>query len=254
MKDNELAVVNGSQELASADFSMEELMEEMDGLGAISLDAVKIPSGGGLAFEVPGDDPDNPDIVKEIKGVVLYRHASNGYWRSKFGGEDKIPDCFSNDGKLGVVTATGECRDCDKCPLNQFAEDGSGKACKNMQNLYILREGDMLPIQLVLPPTSIKNLRDYVGKRLLCRRKKLSGVITSITLSKAESKSGIKYAVANFAYKGDLSPQQILEMAPIAQMCKNIAESRGRSGGAAGEAFGEIVSEEPLPFDEALPL
>lgn len=253
MKDNELAVANGSKELASAEFSMEALMEELDGLGAISLDKVNIPSGGGLAFEVPGDDPDNPDIVQEIKGVVLYRHASNGYWSSKFGGEDKTPDCFSDDGKLGVVKATGECRECAKCPLNQFAEDGSGKSCKNMQNLYILREGAMLPIQLVLPPTSIKNLRDYVGKRLLCRRKKLSGVVTSITLRKAENKAGTKYAVANFAYKGDLSPQQIQEMAPIAQLCKNIAESRGRSGGG-GEAFGEIVSEEPLPFDEALPL
>ena len=37
------------------------IREELDGLGSIPFDVVKIPSGGGVAFEVPGDDPDNPD-------------------------------------------------------------------------------------------------------------------------------------------------------------------------------------------------
>lgn len=250
-KETELAV-QGSQELAAGGFSMEEMMEELDGLGALSLDKVNIPSGGGLAFEVPGDEPDNPDIVKEIRGVVLYRHASNGYWSSKFGGENKTPDCYSNDGKMGVMTATGEVRDCANCPLNQFAEGGGGKACKNMQNLYILREGAALPIELVLPPTSLRNLRDYVGKRLLSKRKKLSGVETAITLSKAESRDGIKYAVANFAYKRDLSPQEINALTPMIQMCKAIAASRDRT--AANGEYAEVGDAEPLPFDEALPL
>jgi hypothetical protein len=35
------------------------VQEEMDGLPT-TFDRVKIPSGGGLAFEVPGDDPGQP--------------------------------------------------------------------------------------------------------------------------------------------------------------------------------------------------
>ena len=33
------------------------MAEELDGLGQIPFDVIKIPSGGGLTFEVPGDDP-----------------------------------------------------------------------------------------------------------------------------------------------------------------------------------------------------
>lgn len=32
--------------------------EELDGLGPIPFDTVKVPSGGGIAFEVPSDDPE----------------------------------------------------------------------------------------------------------------------------------------------------------------------------------------------------
>ena len=35
--------------------------EELDGLGPIPFDTVKVPSGGGIAFEVPSDDPESPD-------------------------------------------------------------------------------------------------------------------------------------------------------------------------------------------------
>ena len=33
----------------------ELIKEELDGLGQIPFDTIKVPSGGGLAFELPGD-------------------------------------------------------------------------------------------------------------------------------------------------------------------------------------------------------
>ena len=39
--------------------------EELDGLTP-SFERIKIPAGGGLAFEVPGDDPDSPDSVLPV--------------------------------------------------------------------------------------------------------------------------------------------------------------------------------------------
>ena len=57
---------------ASADLG-EIFAEELDGLTP-AFERIKIPAGGGLAYEVPGDDPDSPDSVKEFKAVILYHH------------------------------------------------------------------------------------------------------------------------------------------------------------------------------------
>lgn len=246
-ENKEIAVKNSTEimERTGTEF-LSEIADEMEGLGDISFDSIKIPSGGGLAFEVPGDDPENPDIAKEISGVVIVRRAANGYWKDPFGGDNKTPDCYSNDGKIGVDSFTGECKDCATCPKNQFKDDGSGKLCKNMQNLYIVREGEVLPVRLVLPPTSIKNLKDYVAKRLLFRGKKLGQVVTSITLSKAESRQGIKYAVAQFTKKRDLTPAEIEELAPMKALVEGILDKQATEP-AAGYA---TVQDEPLPFDE----
>ena len=50
-----------------------DLQEELQGLN-ITFDRIKVPSGGGLAFEVPGDNPDEVDLQKEFSAVILYQH------------------------------------------------------------------------------------------------------------------------------------------------------------------------------------
>ena len=77
------------------------LQEEMQGLGTISFDTVKIPSGGGLAFEIAGDDPDNPDVVKELVGVIVAHVPTNVYFASEYDGANDLPDCASADGVYG---------------------------------------------------------------------------------------------------------------------------------------------------------
>lgn len=42
------------------------LAEEMDGLTP-SFDRIKIPAGGGISYEIPGDNPESPDTVKEFQ-------------------------------------------------------------------------------------------------------------------------------------------------------------------------------------------
>ena len=49
--------------MIESDFSAEELAEDADGL-QMSFPRVKIPAGGTLQFEMPSDDPDNPDYEK----------------------------------------------------------------------------------------------------------------------------------------------------------------------------------------------
>ena len=65
------------------------LAEELDGLN-LSFDRIKIPSGGGLAFEVPGDDPDSPDTVKEFKAVILYHHPISCFYKEEYKGREPV--------------------------------------------------------------------------------------------------------------------------------------------------------------------
>ena len=226
MSKNEVAVVTGETfDLQVLDMNMHEAMaEEMDGLGTIPYDTVKIPSGGGLAFEVPTDDEDTPEMVTELVGVILDHHPVNGYWKEKFDGQNNQPDCASYDGKVGIATETGECKDCATCPYNQFGsgEGGKGKACKNMHRCYILREGNPVPLLLVLPPTSLKGLRDYIGKKVVLKGKRSYEVITKIKLVKEKSGDGITYSRATFTSVGTLSGDKLAMAKAYAESIKGM--------------------------------
>lgn len=61
--------------LRLADFNMAGMMaEELDGLD-MSFERIKIPSAGSTVFEVPGENPGEPDTVKEFSAVILYHHS-----------------------------------------------------------------------------------------------------------------------------------------------------------------------------------
>ena len=88
-----------------------DLQEEMAGLN-IQFDRIKVPSGGGLAFEVPGENPDEPDLQKEFSAVILYHHPMLSYYKEKYTGGSEAPDCSSIDGVYGIDKETGERRLC----------------------------------------------------------------------------------------------------------------------------------------------
>ena len=65
-KNTEITTTNNAGYLVLKDFNLTDVMaEEMSGLSA-SFERIKIPSGGGTVFEIPGDDPDEPETVKEF--------------------------------------------------------------------------------------------------------------------------------------------------------------------------------------------
>lgn len=216
---NEVTILAQNFNLMTISPEMAEgISEEMDGLGQIPFDRVKIPSGGGLAFEVPGEDEENPESVMELVGVILHHHPVNAYWRESFSGANEAPDCSSIDGKQGVERETGEIKDCASCPLNQFGSDGTGKACKNIHRVYLLREGNPIPVIISLPPTSIKSMRDYIGKRILVRGMRSYQVITKITLKKEKNAAGIAYSRAVFSFVDKLTEAQ-------AEECRQMSET-----------------------------
>lgn len=192
--------------------------EEMDGLD-ITFDRVRIPSGGGLAFEVPGEDPDSPDLVKELVGVIVDHHPINVYYAMAYSGGNAPPDCASDDGKVGYGTPGG---DCATCRYNQWssADDGRGKACQNKRRVYLLREGELFPVLLTLPATSLRNFGDYMAKRVLSRGRRSYDVLTRITLRKATNAGGIAYSQAQFAVAGTLDTEAAKRAMEMAQGIK----------------------------------
>ena len=185
--------------------------EEMEGL-EYSFNRVKIPAGGGLTFEVPGDNPDSPDSVKELIGVIVDHHPVNAFWSDKYSGQNNPPDCSSMDGKKGIGKPGGAC---SSCPYNDFgsAEDGKGKACKNMRRIYLLPEGDLFPLLITLPPTSIKSFSDYIAKRIITKGLRSYSVVTKITLKRVQNSNGISYSQAQFSLLNKLPDEIVQQLA-----------------------------------------
>lgn len=238
----------------------EIIKEELNGLGQVPFDAVKVPSGGGLAFELPGESPDAPETATELAGVIVHHHPVNAYWKEAFSGGNQQPDCSSIDGKNGIEMATGELRDCESCPFNQFgsAGDGSnGKACKNGHRVYILREGEVLPLLLTLPPTSLKGFKDYLAKRVVLKGKRSWYVVTRITLKKEQNGGGIKYSSCAFSKLGDLSAEQIASLQSTVDAVKQLAtvvpvEADAQQTIRDDDRFIDITADDggELPFGE----
>lgn len=261
MAKNEVAVTAASFNLVTLSGDIAEaIAEEMDGLGTVPFDRVKIPSGGGLAFEVPGEDEENPDAEKELVGVILYHHPVNAYWKEKFNGGNEAPDCSSSDGKTGCWRETGEIRNCADCEFNRFADDGSGKPCKNIHRVYFLRENNPVPLIISLPPTSLKYMRDYIGKRILLKGLRSYDAITRITLKKEKSKDGIDYSRTVFTFVDKLTDEQ---KAAAKEMAENLkasgidvavddADYNTAPASTSSDGFMDIpdgAGDEALPFD-----
>lgn len=200
--------------MPEGEFTQEELAEDMDGL-QMSFPRVKIPAGGALMFELPSDDPENPDYVKNLEGVILFNHPNNAYWPEGSEYDDSAtPLCSSVDAKQGIGEPGGSCI---SCALNQFgsAAEGNGKACKNMRVLYLLRSGEFMPLQVTLPPTSLKPFREFMNQSFMLRRRATYGSVVQIGLKKM-SNGKDDYSVATFRRLYDFSGEELAQIRQFA--------------------------------------
>jgi len=208
---------NKSANLAQA------LATEMDGLN-LTFERIKIPAGGGLAYEVPSDNPDSPDMVKDFKAVILYHHPSHSYYKERYTGGNTPPDCASNDGHTGIVAETGEIRECKDCPNNKFGSGENGaKLCKQKRRVYILRAGEALPIIFSIPTGSLADFSKYIG-RLLNKGKKSNSVVTNFALKKAQNAGGITYSQAVLSVDRVLTADELQIIEPFAEQIKALAQ------------------------------
>lgn len=205
-------------EMVEGDFSQDELAEDTEGM-QLSLLRVKIPSGGTLQFEIPSGDPENPDYAKTLEGVILFHHPNNAYWPEGSEFDDSTsPLCSSTDGKQGIGEPGGVCA---SCALNQFgsAAEGAGKACKNMRTLYLLRNGDYMPLQVTLSPTSLKPFREFVNQSFVLRRRVSYGSVVQIGLKRMNNGTN-DYSVATFRRLYDFEGEELAQIRAYANSFK----------------------------------
>lgn len=245
-KKDEMTVA-GAGFLALAEFNMNETMaEELDGLDG-GFDRVKIPSGGATMFELPGDEADEPEMVKEFSAVILYHHPVLQYYKEKYTGGSNPPDCGSFDGVVGDGVPGGVCAE---CPLNQFGSgENNSKACKTRRRVFLLREGELFPLILSLPTGSMREFSRYI-KRLLSKGRKSNSVVTRFSLKKATNNSGIAYSQAQFSIDRPLTGEEQVLITKLSEQVKGYSRHVGfdmEEPGDADNPFTEADGEGAIP-------
>lgn len=243
-----LAVISEESYMALRDEADElhSLIEEYlsDGLTEDDLHIVKIPGGGGRAWDLPGD-VSAPSFV----GVILGIQSTRAYFPDEFSGASQPPLCSSRDGITGAGQPGGVCA---PCPFSQWGsgKNGMGSACGQRKILYVLRPEEVLPIRVALPVTSFRNLRRY-QLDLLNQRARLSGVATEFSLIQVQSKGGIKYSQAFCRMAGALDPETAQRAKAYAALLTASLSGKALSADdvAAPAPRRPDLDESDLPFD-----
>ena len=244
MTNNELTVKNQGF-MSLADFNISEgFSEELAGLDS-GFDRIKIPAGGGLMFEMPSDELNEANAVREFSAVILHHHPMYMFYKSRYNGSNNPPDCVSIDGVTGVGMPGGMCINCTN---NKFGSGENGsKACKNKHQMYLLRENEIFPAILSLPTSSNKEFSKYI-KRLLSKGKKSSDVVTKFSLKKAVNKTGISYSQVQFAMERALMPDENELVGKISEQIKLYAKGNETTSISANidKNTGEVMDYVPF--------
>lgn len=214
-----LPVFTGDVDMAEIKEALAANLEEGQNL---QFPKIKMPAGGNVFWSIP-TETEEPEMAKELIGVVLLKQSSNVYYEVDGAEKGKRPDCASRDGKVGYEQGSTVPVSCVTCHKNQWGskvKDGvpmKGKACKNVMNIAFLLEGNVFPHHIPITPGSLASWTDY-AKRLTTARmpKPLYGVVTKIKLVKVTNDSKLDYAQATFHKVADLTNAQKAEVKKFA--------------------------------------
>lgn len=198
--------------------------------GLSSFARATVPMGGGAAFNLR--DAEGDQSVKEISGVLVLVQPRGALWPSENPVEGTRPYLVTSDllharrlgddpGDLNTEVIES-CRlpdregdggvawyDWQKLPYYQFgtsSRPGSrSKRCRENRLLGILRGGDCFPVLVSAPPTSIKNVVDFLYR--------LSPIphyraVVSVTLVPKSTASGNNVGRVTLRKTGELSAEE----------------------------------------------
>ncbi len=215
---------------------LEVIQENLAGqqIGEFDLDRIKIPSGGGLAWEVPTLEGSEPK--KEVYGVIVHWKEARAFWPTKYEGGNEPPACAAPDGQFAppigepghdVPTNEQGFYICAQCPNSSFGSAGKGtepgQACKQTRVLFLLTPESLIPLVVSLPPTSVAAAKKFM-LRLAGHGVKYSSIVTKIALEKDKNQGGIEYAKAAFSMAEKLDEESALRVGELAKVLRPIFE------------------------------
>ena len=230
MADKEKALVAPSETgyaIIDSPDAHEVMIGAFDQLGVsdFQLNRIKIPAGGGMAWEV--ESLEGTEVHQDLDVLILAVKGNQKSWWSttmEEGGGGTPPSCSSKDGINGFGVNTLDAAPdappskhrCSECQWNQFGSAGAGKACKDHSLLFFFREGSRIPSLLVVPATSQKALQGFVLK-LIDAGKRFEGCVTKLSLNKAQSQSGITYSTLGLSWVADLDEEAQAKMVDVSK-------------------------------------
>lgn len=170
----------------------EEQAQTTDGV-QITFPRVKYPTSGASFWEVPTATGE-PEAVKAIEGVVVFKQPVRAYWPAMAEVGNTPPTCASMDSLVPVASPTQQAPTCGACPQAQWGsgKDGRGQACKSRLNVFLVQPGEEIPTLLSLPPTALKAFGQY-AVQLRKMKIPLIGITTIFGLTDAKSGGGMTY-------------------------------------------------------------
>ena len=203
------------------------------GLTQFDLDKIKVPSGEGLTWSLPTLEGEK--AVPDFNAIILSWYDARRYWHKAFGvGGNTPPDCRSDDGFTGIGEPGGSCV---TCPYAEFgsAERGRGQACKQVRALFLMRQDEILPAVLLLPPTSLGDCKKFF-LRLASRTIPYYGIITGFGLRRASNADGTDYARVELKMEARLSAEELTKLEEIRKQLPAFEASRLSGSDFAGES------------------
>lgn len=232
---------------------IQDEMEDLDSEGGFDYLRIKVPSSGGLAYEVATED-DNVEYLKELECVIVYTHKTNQLWGASYGGgQDNSPICSSLDGKTGMNVATGKLCACASCPNNKYGSyvgpdgtRGRGKACKNSMRVYLLLSGSSQLYMLTVPPTSMRDV-DKTIKKMIMSGTPYTGAVVRFSLERAANAAGVTYSKVKLVKLGALTAEQ---RSKVMQWRSQVKAERQT---ASGDDYAPVVQTLPPVSAPAAP-
>lgn len=247
------ALVSSPEALEATTYNLQgETLSEFD------LDRIRVPAGGGTFFEVPVLGESDPQPASTIRGILLSVSPRRAYWEDA-NPSGNPPDCSSDDGIRGIGTPGG---DCAGCPFAEFGsaikQDGSagrGKRCRESRVLLMLREDDRLPVAIVAPAASIKNVRKYLASLPVF----MFAAITELSLEKDKNPDGTVYSKINLRYAGHIDAETAKLVKGYAAAIKESVKAKRPMGadssvyGGAAAAAADPIANDGSSFSDFVP-
>jgi hypothetical protein len=206
-----------------------------DTLSPFDLERAVNPSGKSTQWTIPGLE-EEPETVNELQGIVVYHKSVRAYWAEEYKGGGHPPDCSSSDSITGEGDPGGPCA---HCPFSKFGSGpNNSQACKQVKRVFLLREGELLPMLINVSPGNYQNAKTFFVRLMSKRQLAFNECLIKMKLKGAVSASGFDYAEVTFALIEPLAQDLKDQMAQFTEMLTPYLDSIKDE-----EDLGEFVEE-----------